>query len=547
MSKIKNYGLDSLLTGTDKLIGSDSDSSGTTKNYSINSISNYIYTDLDIGIIENKLAGIESGAQVNTVDSVNTQTGDVVLDADNINDTNTANKFTSQSDIDRLANTSGTNTGDQDISGISTNASDITDLQNNKLDKVAGIYGVEWNKTFPTTDCTRVGDMSLHDAVNGLPVHKEVKRCVMLDDGTVNYYLDPDDSTLRDDGTPSNLEGDDGQVMVEIPEHWRRFDEEGDIQRVLISTTPFLNAHRVPKIYVSAFEATVDRTNNKLSSVATLNTDYRGGNNNASLDGNANSQLGMPATSLSRINFTDYANNRGANWYANLYDAHLNLFWLYTIEYATKNSQKAFTNTLTPEGYRDGGLGAGVTNISIGSWGNFNGRYPFVKCFEESTNNFTNSIPYTHPVLGATQIPVYRGVEHPFGHIWKWTEQINVKAIDGQNLMYKANSFNFQSSNYQGYKFIGELAGSNGYIEELLFGDKGHILPVDTSGASSSTYWADFYFENAPPSGEAIKGLRFGGRADNGAPAGFVSSVVLNAPSITRTTVGSRLCFFEKC
>ena len=87
---------------------------------------------------KDKLGGIESGAEVNIVDSVNTQTGDVVLDADDINDSNTNNKFTTQSDINRLANTSGTNTGDQDISGIQTNASDITDLQNNKVDKVAG-------------------------------------------------------------------------------------------------------------------------------------------------------------------------------------------------------------------------------------------------------------------------------------------------------------------------------------------------------------------------------------------------------------------------
>jgi len=82
-----------------------------------------------------KLDNIESGAEVNDVNSVNTKIGDVVLDADDIDDTSTNNKFTSQTDIDRLANTSGTNTGDQDISGISTNASDITDLQNNKVDK----------------------------------------------------------------------------------------------------------------------------------------------------------------------------------------------------------------------------------------------------------------------------------------------------------------------------------------------------------------------------------------------------------------------------
>lgn len=39
----------------------------------------------------------------NAVDSVNSQTGTVVLDADDIDDTSTANKFTSQAEIDKLA------------------------------------------------------------------------------------------------------------------------------------------------------------------------------------------------------------------------------------------------------------------------------------------------------------------------------------------------------------------------------------------------------------------------------------------------------------
>jgi hypothetical protein len=51
------------------------------------------------------------------VDSVNGQTGTVVLDADDIDDTSTAHKFTTSADVTRLANTSGTNTGDQDLSG----------------------------------------------------------------------------------------------------------------------------------------------------------------------------------------------------------------------------------------------------------------------------------------------------------------------------------------------------------------------------------------------------------------------------------------------
>ena len=55
-----------------------------------------------------------------TVTSVNSQTGAVVLDADDIDDSATTNKFTSAADETRLANTSGTNTGDQTtIAGIS--------------------------------------------------------------------------------------------------------------------------------------------------------------------------------------------------------------------------------------------------------------------------------------------------------------------------------------------------------------------------------------------------------------------------------------------
>lgn len=67
------------------------------------------------------IGGGGSGA----VDSVNGQTGVVVLDADDIDDTSTSHKFVTSSDITKLSNLSGTNTGDQDISGIGTNATNI--------------------------------------------------------------------------------------------------------------------------------------------------------------------------------------------------------------------------------------------------------------------------------------------------------------------------------------------------------------------------------------------------------------------------------------
>lgn len=52
---------------------------------------------------QSKLAAIEAGAQVNTVTSVNTATGAVVLDPDDLSDTLTTNKFTNAADISKLA------------------------------------------------------------------------------------------------------------------------------------------------------------------------------------------------------------------------------------------------------------------------------------------------------------------------------------------------------------------------------------------------------------------------------------------------------------
>jgi hypothetical protein len=49
--------------------------------------------------------------------SVNSQTGAVVLDADDINDASTTNKFVTSGDLTNLSNLSGVNTGDQDLSG----------------------------------------------------------------------------------------------------------------------------------------------------------------------------------------------------------------------------------------------------------------------------------------------------------------------------------------------------------------------------------------------------------------------------------------------
>lgn len=72
--------------------------------------------DINIQIVECLNGQSQGGA----VDSVNAKTGVVVLDADDIGDASTTNKFTSEADINRLANTNGTNTGDETTATIQT-------------------------------------------------------------------------------------------------------------------------------------------------------------------------------------------------------------------------------------------------------------------------------------------------------------------------------------------------------------------------------------------------------------------------------------------
>lgn len=85
-----------------------------------------------------KLAGIETGAEVNTVDSVNTKTGAVVLDPDDLDDTSTTNKFVTATDITKLSNLSGTNTGDQDLSSYQLKPAEgaFVDGDKTKLDGI---------------------------------------------------------------------------------------------------------------------------------------------------------------------------------------------------------------------------------------------------------------------------------------------------------------------------------------------------------------------------------------------------------------------------
>jgi hypothetical protein len=119
----------------------------------------------DIATDGSKLDGIESGAEVNTVDSVNGQTGVVVLDADDISDATTTNKFTNANDISKLAGIQAGATANSADSFLLDRAnhtgtqaiSTITDLQTTLDAKMPKI--VQVTKTINTGDWSLVSGL----------------------------------------------------------------------------------------------------------------------------------------------------------------------------------------------------------------------------------------------------------------------------------------------------------------------------------------------------------------------------------------------------
>lgn len=411
-------------------------------------------------------------------------------------------------------------------------------------------YGIEWDTTVSNPVPTRIGKAELHAE---LPVQSLIRRCVLKTDGTVNYYLNANDSTKRDNGAAANLSGADGQVMVELPECYARFEMDGTKRRALISTQELPGFHKWNKAYISAYEATVQRSTNTLMSVVNMGADYRGGGNNADWDGTYRSLLGRPATNISLTSFRSYARQgRSTEWNCNVYQLHKELWWFFAIEYCNFNSQAEYNAALDSNGYHQGGLGAGVTQIS--DWNGYNVYMPFVPCgTTNSLGNRTGVVTYNamkadgETVHYAAPVPSYRGVENPFGHIWKWTDgclcNIQSEAAGGVSMFYVCdNPANFASSISANYDYRGDLPRSNGYVKEVILGEYGEIMPLSIGGGST-TYFCDNFYTDIPGSGSATRGVLFGGCADAGAGAGFVFANTNGTPASTNAIIGSRLCF----
>lgn len=412
------------------------------------------------------------------------------------------------------------------------------------------VYGVLINEELSTSACIRIGNPHLHRT---LPIQSGMVGGLLADDGTFTPFENQSDwtSEIRD--------GSAGQVMVKIPDHWRKITQYEHYYTVEVSDVEITGFDRVGEQFVSAYKATLDRTNAsemKLASVVNTTAAFRGGNNTAGWDGTYRSLLGTNATSQTMATFRTAARRRGAGWEQFNHYTRNALIWLYVIEYANLNCQLDYNSALTAEGYHQGGLGAGVTEWDSSAWSGFNSYNPFVPCgVTDVLGNGTGVVNYEvkdadDATIHTAKVNRWRGIEMFFGHTWDFVDGVVVEAgaeIDnGGTGLHKvfvapdvANWGDTDVNDETKYTHLGNQARSDGYTKRI---DTRSLAPTHV-GASATTNYSDYAYQNIPTSGVSLRCVLVGGNAGSGAGAGVFIWYSRTGLSDSYASIGCRLCY----
>lgn len=406
-------------------------------------------------------------------------------------------------------------------------------------------YGVKFdlaNSSSP--DGVRTGNMEMHKT---LPIQSKMRGCTINNDDNTKRYLKADDWTKWEDGSTVIVDSNNftPDYFIEIPEHYRLLVATPDnTVEIRMSEYNLPGYTKVEKKYIGAYEGYIDDS-----------TTLR------SLGGIVHR---IPAVNNTReqLQILTRKNNRTNNWNIYTYDAHRDLTWLFVVEYATLNSQKAFNANLTAEGYHQGGLGDGVTSGTV----TVNGAttYSFVPCgTTNSLGNGTGIIEYTHTNTNAegtstgtkvVNVPRYRGIENPFGHVWKNVIDVVVAGTD--NSVYICKDYTkfgtFEGGTNPtaeqliaaGYELqdFKESTITSQYVKKLVNNNQADLFPtVVGNGASSTTYYCDYHWTSAVATPRT---LLIGGASGDGSAAGLF---LLNSNSglgYSSADVGTRITFY---
>lgn len=401
-------------------------------------------------------------------------------------------------------------------------------------------YGVSWSETSSNPDCTRIGNMDMH---RSLPIQSMMRSCVITNSkspwgsGSIRYLNNDYKVTggFYSDSDQNFLGNNSLNVMVEIPEFWY-IDEYVDSSKthnlkICPHAKPGWNHHK--KAYVGAYEGVV--YDNKYYS-------------------NSPNTVGLkPTINVTRESIRTKARANGptgqSKWNIYTYEEHRAICHLFLVEYATRNSQKAVNTALTSEGFRQGGLGSGCTTGTA----TINGAttYSFLpvgssNSLKHDSGEVTVTIQQTDS-SGANTTTItrkcnrYRGIENPFGHIWKHTDDvISIYKLNYRHWCKCYNPTNFSNNKNDNYIAICASSVVTGYKTQIIATPNCDFFARACTNGSETTYWCDYNWDNTDASEHC---LLIGGRSDAGGAAGLFSLASSNGVGYSDASVGSRLTY----
>lgn len=401
-------------------------------------------------------------------------------------------------------------------------------------------YGVSWSETSSNPDCIRIGNMDMH---RSLPIQSMMKGYkVTTKYGNLPYML----RKLEDDWSKTiggyygstydnNFSGNDTNIMVLIPEFWWIDDYSPSSKthnlKICPHAKPGWNHHK--EAFVGAYEGIL--TNDSFYSRKGV----------------------VPSVNVTREKLRTAARNNGnANeykWNIYTYNEHRAICHLFLVEYATRNSQKAVNTELTPEGFRQGGLGSGCTTgtatingaqtwsfIPTGSSDSLgSGSGEVTVTIQQTDQSGSNTSTITR------KCNRYRGIENPFGHIWKHTDDIISKYSTVSDKGYRSwsiceNPINFSTNLTTKYTPICIEPVVTGYKTEIVITPTCDFFAHACTNGSETTYWCDYNWDNTDTSEHC---LLIGGGSDHGGPAGLFALYSADGVGGSYATIGSRLTY----
>lgn len=401
-------------------------------------------------------------------------------------------------------------------------------------------YGVSWSETSSNPDCTRIGNMEMH---RSLPIQSMMKGYkVTTKYGNLPYML----RKLEDDWSKTiggyygstydnNFSGNDTNIMVLIPEFWWIDDYSPSSKthnlKICPHAKPGWNHHK--EAFVGAYEGIL--TNDSFYSRKGV----------------------VPSVNVTREKLRTAARNNGnANeykWNIYTYNEHRAICHLFLVEYATRNSQKAVNTELTPEGFRQGGLGSGCTTgtatingaqtwsfIPTGSSDSLgSGSGEVTVTIQQTDQSGSNTSTITR------KCNRYRGIENPFGHIWKHTDDIISKYSAVSDKGYRSwsiceNPINFSTNLTIKYTPICIEPVVTGYKTEIVITPTCDFFAHACTNGSETTYWCDYNWDNTDTSEHC---LLIGGRSVAGGRAGLFALDSDAEVGHSLADVGSRLTY----